>query len=59
MSDLDLEERLMVEKYLTLMKVLLKMAEDYLNGLTSEIDIALVEEVMKEQTELLNRLVFK
>jgi len=57
-NDLEYEEKLLLEKYLTLMKVLLKIAEDHLNGQTSEIDIGLVQEIMKQQSEILSQLFF-
>jgi len=58
-DNLEFENRLLVEKYLTLMKLLLKIADDYLNNQTSEIDIRLLEEIFKEQNEIFSRLIFK
>ena len=57
-NDLDFEEKLLIEKYLTLVKMLLEMAEDYLAGKTTEIDLRLADEIMKVQNEIFSRLAF-
>jgi len=56
---MDLEDQLLVAKSITLMKMLLEIAEDSLKDQRSEIDWTIVEKIMREQTELLNHLLFK
>jgi len=59
MSDMDFEERYLFGKYLTLTKLLLQIAEDFASGKTTTIDFTAVEEIVKEQIEIMNRLTLK
>jgi hypothetical protein len=58
-DNLESGERLLVEQYLMLMRALLEIAEDYFEGKTKDIDMELVQEILKDQNEIFNRLTFK
>jgi hypothetical protein len=42
-------EKLLIQQYLMLMRLLLEMAEKYMDGNIDEIDMMLVNEILKEQ----------
>jgi len=58
-DNFDFEEKLFLEQYLMLMRALLEIAENYFEGKTTDIDMELVQEILRDQNEILNRLTFK
>jgi hypothetical protein len=50
-------EKLLIKQYLALMRLLLEMAEKYIDGNTDEIDMLLVNEILKAENEFKEFLV--
>jgi hypothetical protein len=58
-DSLEPGEMLLVEQYLMLMRALLEIAENYFECETKNIDMELVQEILKDQNEIFNHLTFK
>jgi hypothetical protein len=55
---MNFEEKLLIEHYLKLTRELLDIAEQYIDGKTTDVDFTSVEEIVNEQLGIMNRLTF-
>jgi hypothetical protein len=56
--NMNFEEKLLIEHYLKLTRELLDIAEEYIDGKTTDVDFTTVEEILNEQLGIMNRLTF-
>jgi hypothetical protein len=56
-DNMSSEEKQLIQQYLVLMRLLLEMAEKYIDGKIEEIDMLLVNEILNAQNEFKEFLV--
>jgi hypothetical protein len=56
-DNMSSEEKLLIQQYLALIRLLLEMAEKYIDGKTDEIDMILLDKILKEENEFKKFLV--